>query len=271
MLLATPKPKMDENSGEHFRPEYLTNNGWTVGMDTSMTMELAGENFTAQPGLMSRISALTEQFLRDLPQEVSMSQQTLLERALKYAAETEQRMADQRHRIAELESLSSTDPLTGLLNRRGFEYELSTALSRARRYGEVGVIAYCDLDNLKQVNDALGHTAGDELVKCAAATLAGAVRDLDIVGRLGGDEFAIVLINTNWKNGARRMRTIQWRLDSAGIVHRGNDAPLQVSMGIEPYGPQDSVEDLIHRADMAMYYNKRRKQACHSEARAAAE
>ena len=67
------------------------------------------------------------------------------------------------------------------------------------------------------------------------------------------------------------MRTVQWRLDSAGIVHRGNDAPLQVSMGIEPYGPQDSVGDLIHRADMAMYYNKRRKQSGHSDSRAAAE
>lgn len=240
-------------------------------METAMTMEFAGEGCLSQPGLMARIGALTEQFLRDLPNEKGMRERTLLERALKYAAETEQRIASQRERIAELESLSSTDPLTGLLNRRGFEYELGTALSRSRRYGEVGIIAYCDLDNLKHVNDALGHAAGDALMKCAAATLRGAVRDLDIMGRLGGDEFAVVLINTNWKNGARRMRTVQWKLDSAGIVHHGNDVPLQVSMGIEPYGPQDSVKDLIHRADMAMYYNKRRKQSCHTQPRVAAE
>jgi len=57
------------------------------------------------------------------------------------------------------------------------------------------------------------------------------------------------------------MRTLQWILDSAGTVARGEDIPLKVSMGYEPYGPQDTVEDLIHRADMTMYYNKRRKQA----------
>ena len=80
-----------------------------------------------------------------------------------------------------------------------------------------------------------------------------------------------MLQNTNWKNGARRMRTVQWRLDSAGIVYRGSDVPLQISMGIEPYGPQDEVADLIHRADMAMYYNKRRKQAGHLHSKQAAE
>ncbi len=240
-------------------------------MDTSMVMGFGNPAYLAEPGLISRIGKLTERLLRDLPRDESGRQKALLERALQYAAETEQRIAEQQSRIAELENLSSTDAMTGLLNRRGFEHELGTALARSRRYGEIGVIAYCDLDNLKQVNDMLGHSAGDELVKCAADTLTGAVRDLDIVGRLGGDEFAIVLVNTNWKNGARRMRTLQWRLDSAGIVYRGNDLPLRVSMGIEPYGPQDEVEDLIHRADMAMYYNKRRKQNCHRETKTAAE
>tara|TARA_R110000787_G_scaffold25320_5_gene71212 strand:+ start:371 stop:1105 length:735 start_codon:yes stop_codon:yes gene_type:complete len=244
-------------------------------MTTAITMnlvnDLSANSGKTLPGLMARIGALTEQFLRDLPQEDSRREQTLLERALKYAAETEQQMADQRQRIAELENLSSTDPMTGLLNRRGFEQGLATTLARARRYGEIGIIAYCDLDNLKRVNDGLGHAAGDALVKCAGKTLRDAVRDLDIVGRLGGDEFAVVLQNTNWKNGARRMRTVQWRLDSAGIVYRGSDVPLQISMGIEPYGPQDEVADLIHRADMAMYYNKRRKQAGHLHSKQAAE
>lgn len=240
-------------------------------MDTTIAMGFPGNPCLTETGLISRIGALTERLLRDLPRDESGRQKALLERALKYAAETEQRMAEQQSRVAELESLSSTDPMTGLLNRRGFEHELGIALARSRRYGEIGVIAYCDLDNLKTVNDALGHFAGDELVKCAADTLIGTVRDLDIVGRLGGDEFAVVLVNTSWKNGARRMRTLQWRLDSAGIVYRGNDLPLQVSMGIEPYGPQDDVEDLIHRADMAMYYNKRRKQSVHRDVKTAAE
>jgi diguanylate cyclase (GGDEF)-like protein len=180
---------------------------------------------------------------------------------LRYAAETEQRMADQRERIAELENLSSSDSMTGLLNRRGFESQLNITLARARRYGETGLIAYCDLDNLKEVNDGFGHTVGDALLKCAAHTLASSVRETDCVGRLGGDEFGVLLINTGWKDAVRRMRTLQWVLDSAGTVHRGADIPVRMSIGYEPYGPDDGAADLIHRADMAMYYNKRRKQA----------
>lgn len=67
------------------------------------------------------------------------------------------------------------------------------------------------------------------------------------------------------------MRTIQWMLDSAGIVYRGKDITLQVSIGVEPYGPHDTVDDLIHRADMAMYYNKRRKQSGFQTTQTAAE
>ena len=97
------------------------------------------------------------------------------------------------------------------------------------------------------------------------------VREIDVIGRLGGDEFGIVLVNSTWKDGARRMRTIQWMLDSAGIVYRGKDISLQVSIGVERYGPHDTVDDLIHRADMAMYYNKRRKQSGFQTTQTAAE
>lgn len=211
--------------------------------------------------LLARIGSITDQLLRDLPNGIQHREQTLLERALRYAAETEQRMADQRQRIAELENLSFTDPLTGLRNRRGFESQVGQALARARRYGEIGLIAFCDLDNLKEVNDALGHAAGDDLIRCTGHTLARSIREIDGVGRLGGDEFGVLLVNTAWKDGVRRIRTLQWALDASGTVYQGNDVPLRVSMGYEPYGPDDSVEDLIHRADMAMYYNKRRRQA----------
>ena len=209
--------------------------------------------------ILARVGAITNQLLKDLPNAGEQRQQTILERALRYAAETEQRMADQLERIAELENLSFTDPMTGLRNRRGFENQFGMTLARARRYGETGIIAYCDIDNLKEINDRFGHGAGDDLLKCCAHTLANAVREIDTVGRLGGDEFGVLLVNSSWQDGVRRMRTLQWILDSAGTVNRGEDIPLKVSMGYEPYGPQDSVDDLLHRADMAMYYNKRRK------------
>lgn len=218
-------------------------------------------DFLGDPDIVARVGEITNQLLKDLPDSDSGKEQTMLERALRYAAEAEQRLAAQKERIAELENLSFTDPMTGLRNRRGFEHQFAMALARSRRYGETGVLAYCDLDNLKDINDRYGHGAGDELVKCCGHTLSNAVREIDTVGRLGGDEFAVLLVNTNWQDGVRRMRTLQWILDSAGTVNRGENIPLKVSMGYEPYGPQDNVDDLIHRADMAMYYNKRRKYA----------
>ncbi len=208
-----------------------------------------------------RLGTLSHQLLRDLPTDNSEREQILVERALRYAAETEQRLADQRQRIVTLENLSSTDALTGLLNRRGFEHHLFLMLARARRYGETGVLAIADLDGFKAINDSYGHGAGDALLRCAAETLQDAVRESDVVARLGGDEFATLLVNTNWKGGQSRLRTLQWLCDSAGIVHRGHDIPLRISLGAEPYGPHDTVEDLLHRADMAMYYDKRRKQS----------
>lgn len=243
----------DGNKGGRTRPAS------TRGPSVSGIGKMINSEFPNDPEILARVGAITSQLLKDLPNESEQRGQTILERALRYAAETEQRIADQLERIAELENLSFTDPMTGLLNRRGFEKQFSLTLARSRRYGETGVIAYFDLDNLKEVNDRLGHGAGDELVKCCAQTLSRAVREIDTVGRLGGDEFCVLLVNTGWQDGVRRMRTLQWILDSAGTVSRGEDIPLKVSMGYEPYGAQDSVDDLIHRADMAMYYNKRRK------------
>jgi len=130
---------------------------------------------------------------------------------LRYAAEIEQRMAEQAERIAELENLSITDSLTGLHNRREFETHFSQALARSRRYGETGLIAYFSLDNLKEINDRLGHGAGDDLVKCCVHTLSNSVRELDTVGRMGGDEFCVLLTGKTVSDACAR-RSEFWRV-----------------------------------------------------------
>lgn len=222
-------------------------------LDQSISSQLP-EN----PDVMAKVGAIAHLLLHDLPEDDTDRQQTLLERALVYAAESEQRMADQTERIAQLENLSFNDPLTGLLNRRGFLNHMEKVLARARRYGEVGVVVYCDLDTFKQINDNYGHVAGDDLLRSTARILNTAVREIDLVGRLGGDEFAAVLVDTTWKNGSKRVRTLQWMLEDIGIVYRGRKIAVRASIGAEPYGAQDNSLDLIRRADMAMYYNKRR-------------
>ena len=121
-------------------------------MDTFIPPQLASDSV-----LSEKIGVLSENLIKDLPNNEGQRERAIVERALRYAAESEQQIAAQRERIAELESISSTEPLTKLPNRRGFEGQFNRVIARARRFGETGVVGYCDLDNLKTVNDEFGH------------------------------------------------------------------------------------------------------------------
>ncbi len=99
-----------------------------------------------------------------------------------------------RHeRMQELALQASQDPLTGLKNRRRFEEDLRTELARSHRYGVAGALLMLDLDHFKQVNDTLGHPAGDRVLAEIAAVLRARARETDVLARIGGDEFAVVL------------------------------------------------------------------------------
>jgi diguanylate cyclase (GGDEF)-like protein len=192
---------------------------------------------------------------------VDARNRALLERALEVAAAAEERIAEQNERIAFLEGLSRTDELTGLLNRRGFTEELRKALARARRSGETGVLIFCDVDSFKRINDRFGHAAGDEVLRTIGGTISASVREIDAVARIGGDEFAVLLAQTSRRDGAKRARMLQREFDHSIYRVAGEAIEVGVSLGIEPYGPHDELDDLLARADMDMYYNKRRKAA----------
>jgi diguanylate cyclase (GGDEF)-like protein len=195
----------------------------------------------------------------------------LLERALAVAAAAEERLAEQNQRIAFLESLSRTDELTGLLNRRGLIEELRKALARARRTGETGVVIFADVDSFKSINDSFGHQVGDEVLRTIGQILAASVREIDTVARLAGDEFAIILANTTRRDGAKRARMLQRELDRCRHRIGERTIPVYVSLGLEPYGADDDAKDLLARADMDMYCNKRRKASAQLRTAAAAE
>ncbi len=219
-------------------------------------------NLTVQsdPDLMTQINMIADRLLKDIPDNLkSGHEHALLERVLVYAAEAEQKLAAREEHIAYLQDLSLTDELTGLLNRRGFIENFSRALAGAKRYGHEGMLLYCDLDDFKSVNDRFGHAAGDAMLRHAAKILKDSVREIDIVGRLGGDEFAVALIQSSWRNGTKRARTVQYRLESGEFNFENAAIPMRVSIGCEPFGPDDVIDDLIGRADMAMYCIKRRR------------
>lgn len=211
------------------------------------------------PELMSMIGVIASRLVENLPERqngTDMRREDLLERALMYAAQAEQQIASQNARIEYLQGLSLTDEVTGLFNRRGFNIQLKRALANARRYGQTGLLIYCDLDSFKNVNDRYGHCGGDAVLQHVAETSVASLREIDTVARLGGDEFAMLITQTQWNDGAKRARSLQWAIESQPFDFHGKKIAIKVSLGLEAYGPDDTPEELLRRADMAMYYAK---------------
>jgi diguanylate cyclase (GGDEF)-like protein len=192
-----------------------------------------------------------------LPAPSVEDQPALLDWALAAAAAAEQRIADLEERLAYLEGLSVTDELTTVLNRRGFMLELTRAVAAASRGGPHGVLIVCDLDGFKAVNDLYGHRAGNEVLRQVATGLRRRVRKNDVVGRLGGDEFALLLIGATLPNARRKCLSLARSLNTAPPEIDGAPIPLNASFGLALYDGSEDHEALLHRADMAMYTQKR--------------
>jgi diguanylate cyclase (GGDEF)-like protein len=147
---------------------------------------------------------------------------------------------------------ASTDPLTGVANRRAWEAQAARSLAHAARTGEPLTIAVLDLDGFKQVNDRDGHGAGDRVLRQVAEQWRARVRASDLLGRHGGDEFVLCLPCTDAAQAREAIR----RLDG--------DLPIGWSVGTATARPGDTLASLLQRADAALYEDKRlrRGSAC---------
>jgi diguanylate cyclase (GGDEF)-like protein/PAS domain S-box-containing protein len=150
------------------------------------------------------------------------------------------------------------DSLTALPNRALFRDRLSSAIARARRQDHQVVLIFLDLDRFKEVNDALGHTAGDEVLQAAAGLLKASLRETDTIARLGGDEFTVILENVAQ---LKDVVTVAEKLKQAfagSLTIHGREVTISISMGIALY-PHDGtdVEALLKAADIAMYEAKK--------------
>jgi diguanylate cyclase (GGDEF)-like protein len=152
-------------------------------------------------------------------------------------------------------TLATMDDLTGLSNRRGFEALATQTLALARRNGRPATLLMFDLDDFKEVNDTLGHPAGDRVLRTFADALVASFRDSDVVARLGGDEFCVLVSGTPEENVARPLEVLETRLAEA---ERGDR--IAFSVGAASYDPDvhASIADLAEAADGRMYEHKRR-------------
>jgi diguanylate cyclase (GGDEF)-like protein len=182
--------------------------------------------------------------------------------AMRLAAEVDTLKADlaaARARVAELETRVDEDPLTGLLNRRGFERALARALAFVRRYGVTAALLYLDLDRFKPVNDRLGHAMGDWVLGRVGRLIAGKVRASDVVGRFGGDEFVVLLWNVGAEKAEDKARAIEVMIDQETFEQAGKRLALGLSAGVTMLSNEDTVEAAVARADQAMYARKRER------------
>jgi diguanylate cyclase (GGDEF)-like protein len=160
-------------------------------------------------------------------------------------------LALKRERLSAL-----TDPLTGILNRRGFELRLESELAAATESGQPLSVLVLDCDDFKDVNDRAGHAFGDALLQEAAEELSGAVEDAGIAARIGGDEFVVILPGATREDAVARAEEIRGRFANA-LADAG--FPLRISVGIAT-SPFDGVsgQQLVRAADQALYRAKER-------------
>ena len=155
--------------------------------------------------------------------------------------------------MGQLMDAATHDALTGCLSRGAFQERLDHEARLARRHHATFSLIVADVDNLKTVNDSGGHHSGDRALRSLAAVLSRAARETDVVGRLGGDEFAMLLHGTDQDAALR----VAKRLSRAMHSETGSDL-VTASLGVSAWlGPDDRPDELLHRADVALYAAKR--------------
>jgi diguanylate cyclase (GGDEF)-like protein len=184
--------------------------------------------------------------------------------AMRLVAEVERlelELAAARGEIVALAARADVDPLTDVLNRRGFERELKRSLAYLKRYGTSAALLYVDLDRFKIINDRHGHAAGDVMLKAVTLVIARHVRASDVVARLGGDEFAVLLWNLSEMDAQRKAQTLEAAISRTTATHAGATLSVAASVGSAMLLPLDRPAEVLERADAAMYARKAVRQS----------
>jgi diguanylate cyclase (GGDEF)-like protein len=159
--------------------------------------------------------------------------------------------------VMRIRSLAEMDYLTGCLNRRSLEQRMRIEQDRNLRSGEPLACVFFDLDHFKRINDEYGHEAGDAALKHTVRLIADLLRSVDALGRFGGEEFMVLMPNTDLKGATDAANRMRLALMRTKLEIQGKVIPLSASFGAAVLGRNERPDDLVRRADAAMYEAKR--------------
>lgn len=213
----------------------------------------------AQAGAQARPTATpdTAEFLGVTEMEMTPAVRGAIQTLLGEIDDLRGEVTRLKGRLREIEDLADRDALTPLLNRRALLRELGRIRTFAQRYGSPASLVYFDLDDLKGVNDRLGHAAGDAALKAVAERLLAHVRESDVVGRMGGDEFAVILAQADHATAEAKAAALARAIEVEPLKFGDWSAPLHVSWGVREITQDADPEGLVAQADAAMYARKR--------------
>jgi diguanylate cyclase (GGDEF)-like protein len=243
---------------------------WSYAIMVTLLLLIAVASF-AFPALLSNVDSYYSFFLnqavRGLVGMVLVFNVYVIYQQLQISRIRRQ-LTDQVFAVDKVETLAQEvykmallDPLTGLFNRRYIEQRLEDEIKRSERHGRPLSIILFDLDEFKQVNDTYGHGAGDALLKAFADRLSKATRGSDAAARYGGDEFLVVLPECKPEN----VQHVLKRLEGLRVDIEGRSLPIALSAGWAELRSSESAQELLGRADAALYTNKRAKSALQSQ------
>ena len=168
----------------------------------------------------------------------------------------ESRVRELERELTQVSALVQKDPLTQAMNRRGLEEAFRIETARAARYESPLVLSMLDLDDFKKLNDSLGHVAGDRALVHFAQIMKATLRPTDLLARLGGEEFAVLFPATELDEAAGAVERLQKELARSDFAFEGQHALLAFSAGVAVWRRLESLEELMRRADAALYAAK---------------
>lgn len=215
--------------------------------------------FKGQLSQIERITRISDRY-QSVAREASLS---LTERYAKHLRQLEKmaRISDRyqlmmRDMNEALKESSTTDPLTGIGNRRMLVERLKSEMARAERVNRPLTVAIADIDRFKKVNDTYGHEAGDKVLIEVSRVIESCMREYDCCGRWGGEEFLIIMPEIAATEGILIVERLRGAISGLNVPIADRSVQLTASFGIAEYRAGESASDIINRADAALYKAK---------------